>query len=63
MIITNKTEVSFMEGLENTKRIQVRNIPKPVHKALKQIALDKETSINNLILTILENYCKTERKN
>jgi predicted HicB family RNase H-like nuclease len=52
-----------MEGLENTKRIQVRNIPKPVHKALKQIALDKETSINNLILTILENYCKTERKN
>jgi predicted HicB family RNase H-like nuclease len=43
-------------------KIMIRNVPEPLHRALKQLALDTNTSVNSVILTVLAAYVADKKE-
>ena len=48
---------------DNIKPFQIRNMDKGLHKNLKQIALDTDTSLNAVVLTLLKEGVERYEKN
>lgn len=48
-------------GVKQLGELRVR-IPNELHKALKQLALDRSITLKNLIINILEEYVKENLK-
>lgn len=48
---------------DNIKPFQIRNMDKVLHRNLKQIALDTDTSLNAVVLTLLKEGVERYEKN
>ncbi len=51
-----------MPAKTDTTELRIRNVPKTLHKRLREIALETDTSLNTLVIEALQEYRMTHPK-